>query len=195
MTPQGTPAVATADRATAIVAAALDMFATHGYHGVGMDDIGAVVGVSGPAIYRHFPSKASLLAAVVDFQGARLLAEMQEVIAEAANPRVALGRLFRNLTTQAMTDSGRLIVTYFQEERDVPEEARTRLVDTHRRYVDELALVLRSVRDDLTFEEERIRIEGAVGVINSSRFFVTGIEPEALVDQIVAMAMAVVTGG
>lgn len=53
------------DRKPAIVAAAAELFAAQGYAGVGIDDIGAAVGVSGPAIYRHFAGKEALLAAVV----------------------------------------------------------------------------------------------------------------------------------
>jgi len=53
-------------RRRAIVEAAAEMFARRGYPAVGMDDIGAAAGVTGPAIYRHFESKASVLAAVID---------------------------------------------------------------------------------------------------------------------------------
>ncbi len=55
-----------ARRRHAIVAAAAELFAEHGYPAVGMDDIGAAAGVTGPAIYRHFESKAAVLAAVID---------------------------------------------------------------------------------------------------------------------------------
>jgi AcrR family transcriptional regulator len=55
-----------AERRRAIVAAAAELFAQRGYPAVGMDDIGAAAGVTGPAIYRHFDSKAAVLAAVFD---------------------------------------------------------------------------------------------------------------------------------
>src|SRR5436309_3704365 len=44
-----------------ILAAAAELFAQHGFHGVGIDDIGAAVGISGPALYRHFRSKDAML--------------------------------------------------------------------------------------------------------------------------------------
>ena len=53
-------------RREVIVTAAADLFARSGYAAVGMDDIGAAAGVTGPAIYRHFDSKAAVLAAVFD---------------------------------------------------------------------------------------------------------------------------------
>ncbi|EME53322.1 TetR/AcrR family transcriptional regulator [Amycolatopsis decaplanina] len=50
-----------ANRREQIMAAAAELFAHHGFHGVGIDDIGAAVGISGPALYRHFRSKDAIL--------------------------------------------------------------------------------------------------------------------------------------
>src|SRR3954463_3542383 len=50
-----------ASRREQILAAAAELFARHGFHGVGIDDIGAAVGISGPALYRHFRSKDAML--------------------------------------------------------------------------------------------------------------------------------------
>ena len=55
-----------AARREAILTAAAELFAERGYAAVGMDDIGAAAGVTGPAIYRHFGAKASVLTAVFD---------------------------------------------------------------------------------------------------------------------------------
>ena len=46
-------------------AAAATLFAERGYAGVTIEDLGAAVGVSGPAVYRHFPGKAAVLAAIL----------------------------------------------------------------------------------------------------------------------------------
>ena len=179
------------DRAVAIIGAALDMFSQHGYHGIGMDDIGAVVGVSGPAIYRHFPGKEALLAAALEYQGQRVFAETQRIIAASNSPRMALNRLIRNFARTAVTDRGRLLVTYFQEERNVPPAAKARLVEIQQRFVDEVAGVLAELRDDLSPAELRVRIEGTLGLINSSRFFLTRMDTETLIDNLVAMSMRI----
>jgi AcrR family transcriptional regulator len=50
-----------AARREAILTAAAQLFAERGYAAVGMDDIGAAAGVTGPAIYRHFGAKATVL--------------------------------------------------------------------------------------------------------------------------------------
>src|SRR5436305_15047820 len=45
-----------------ILRAAAQLFAERGSRAVGVDDVGAAVGVTGPAIYRHFASKDAMLA-------------------------------------------------------------------------------------------------------------------------------------
>lgn len=63
------PQVVTAERSTVrrpknrkaqIAAVAAAAFSERGYHAVGIDDIAAEVGISGPALYRHFPNKYAL---------------------------------------------------------------------------------------------------------------------------------------
>ena len=48
-------------RREAILDAATKLFSTRGYADTGIDDIGEAVGVTGPAVYRHFASKQELL--------------------------------------------------------------------------------------------------------------------------------------
>ena len=45
-----------------ILATAAELFASRGYHGVSVADLGAACGISGPALYKHFPSKQAMLA-------------------------------------------------------------------------------------------------------------------------------------
>lgn len=52
------------DRKRRIEEAAALAFAQRGYHGVSMSDVALAVGISAPALYRHFPNKYAL------FQGA-----------------------------------------------------------------------------------------------------------------------------
>jgi AcrR family transcriptional regulator len=48
------------ERRSAILAAALTVFAEHGYRGASIDEIAAAAGVSKALIYEHFPSKKDL---------------------------------------------------------------------------------------------------------------------------------------
>lgn len=53
-------------RRTQVLAAALDVFATAGYHAASMDDIADHAGVSKPVLYQHFPGKLDLYLAILD---------------------------------------------------------------------------------------------------------------------------------
>ena len=48
-----------------ILKEAARLFAERGFHGVGVDEIGAAVGISGPGLYRHFPGKDAMLRSLV----------------------------------------------------------------------------------------------------------------------------------
>ena len=56
---------AKADRQAAILHEAARLFAERGFSGVSLEDLGAAVGVSGPAVYRHFANKQALLGAIL----------------------------------------------------------------------------------------------------------------------------------
>ena len=49
-----------------VLAAALETFATSGYHAASMDDIAERAGVSKPVLYQHFPGKLDLYLALLD---------------------------------------------------------------------------------------------------------------------------------
>jgi AcrR family transcriptional regulator len=50
------------DRKAQLVGLAAELFGRHGYHEVGVQEIAAAAGLTGPAVYRHFPSKQAILA-------------------------------------------------------------------------------------------------------------------------------------
>jgi AcrR family transcriptional regulator len=60
------------DRRLQLLSAAERLFAERGFLAVRLEDIGAAAGVSGPAIYRHFPNKESLLVELLVGISARL---------------------------------------------------------------------------------------------------------------------------
>src|SRR5215210_2060319 len=76
---------AKSDRRSQLLAAAERLIAEHGFLAVRLEDIGAAAGVSGPAIYRHFPNKEALLVELLVGVSTRLLAGARSVVAEAAD--------------------------------------------------------------------------------------------------------------
>lgn len=55
----------TQERRAEILEAAADLFLRDGYHRTSMGDIAAVVGITPPALYRHFAGKQQLLGQVL----------------------------------------------------------------------------------------------------------------------------------
>ena len=81
-----------ADRRAAILRAAATLFAERGYAGVTIEDLGAAVGVSGPAVYRHFPGKDAMLAAILQGASRSLLDGAERVLESTDEPGGALPR-------------------------------------------------------------------------------------------------------
>src|SRR5688500_3082847 len=71
-----------------ILRAAAQLFAERGSRAVGVDDVGAAVGVTGPAIYRHFASKDAMLAEMLLRISETLLAGGSERVARSEERRV-----------------------------------------------------------------------------------------------------------
>ncbi|WP_143860747.1 TetR/AcrR family transcriptional regulator, partial [Nocardia cerradoensis] len=63
------------------------------FPGVRLDDLGAAVGISGPAVYRHFPSKEALLVELLVGVSQRLLEGGKAVVAQSDSSVAALSRL------------------------------------------------------------------------------------------------------
>src|SRR2546421_9502967 len=85
----------TSVRRQELITPAARLFASRSYYGVTVDDIGDALGLSGPALYRHFPSKEALLVAVFDQVIEQQRERLAEALAEAAGPRAALESMIR----------------------------------------------------------------------------------------------------
>jgi AcrR family transcriptional regulator len=76
-----------------ILATAAELFATRGFHGVSVADIGAACGISGPALYKHFPGKQAVLAEMLVSISEELLTVGQERVAGADGAEAAITAL------------------------------------------------------------------------------------------------------
>jgi AcrR family transcriptional regulator len=80
-----TDRLAAADRREAVLEAALPLFAVRGHAGTTTRELAKAAGVAEPILYRHFPSKADLFAAVLARCEARLLERMEATLAGATD--------------------------------------------------------------------------------------------------------------
>jgi len=156
-----------ADRRAAILSAAATLFAERGYAGVTIEDLGAAVGVSGPAVYRHFPGKAAVLAAILQGASRTLLDGAERVLAESPDAASALRSLIRFHVDFAFSDAD-VIVVQDRELEQLDRGARHEVRSLQRRYVEHWVDILSELRPDRAETELRFRAHAAFGLLNST---------------------------
>ncbi|WP_194915768.1 TetR/AcrR family transcriptional regulator, partial [Catenulispora rubra] len=87
----------TSARREQLTAIAAGLFARDGYHNVTVGDIAAAAGLSGPAIYRHFPGKQAILAEVVRSGFDEMARVLAADLAGTSDPAERLRRTYRDL--------------------------------------------------------------------------------------------------
>lgn len=97
------------DRKVQITRAAAEAFSTHGYHTASMEEIATKVGISAPALYRHYPSKYDMFAAVVLGLGQQLVdsTEFIDAITDAelaVDAPAVLDRVIEAVTDAALAN-------------------------------------------------------------------------------------------
>ena len=153
-----------------ILEIAMGLFASRGYHGVSMDDIGAAAGVTGPALYHHFAGKEAMLAAALNPVSERLLAGGRARVAQhAGDPAAALGALVDFHVDFALNNPA-VIAVHLHELDRLPEEPRREIRRLQRLYVEEWVSVLTGIRPDLSASEARVLAHAAFGLMNSTPF-------------------------
>ncbi|MTK44357.1 helix-turn-helix domain-containing protein, partial [Nocardia seriolae] len=75
-----------AQRREQLLVAGARLIADRGFLGMRLDDLGAAVGISGPAVYRHFPNKEALLVELLVGISQRLLDGGRAVVEQATSP-------------------------------------------------------------------------------------------------------------
>ena len=145
-----------------ILREAARMFAEYGYHGVSTEDLGAAVGISGPAVYRHFASKDALLADLLVGISEELLQNGRVEVAGSKNPTEALERLVDKHLEFSLTEPDLIRV----QDRDLaslsPADQR-QVRRLQRSYVELWVDQLSCDR-----EEGRARAHAVFGLLNST---------------------------
>ncbi|MEU7914420.1 SACE_7040 family transcriptional regulator [Microbispora bryophytorum] len=191
MTTERTVKTPTRNRRAEILEAAAGLFAARGFHGVSIEDIGAAVGVSGPALYRHFSGKEALLTEMLlDIserlreQGARLATTADPDTADAALDALLSGHIEFALTHPA------LIRVHERELDNVPEQARRAVRRLQRLYVEEWVTVLSELHPACPPARLRAATHAVFGLLNSTPRSAGELTPEAMADLLRAMARA-----
>lgn len=161
-------APAATSRREQILKEAARLFAERGFHGVGVDEIGAAVGISGPGLYRHFAGKDAMLAELLVGISERLLEGGRIRAASGGDrPAAVLDALIEGHIDFALDD--RPLITVHDRELDRLREAdRKRVRRLQREYVELWVQVVREVYPACTEADARASVHAVFGLLNST---------------------------
>ncbi|TNC29758.1 TetR/AcrR family transcriptional regulator [Amycolatopsis alkalitolerans] len=176
-------------RKARILAASAELISRHGYHAVGLAEIGTAAGIVSTGVYRHFASKSAILAALLR-QVMDLLGDAgREIVLNAADDRTAVTELVRHHVRVAIHDR-RILQVYHLEARNLPDEDLRRLRRAQRHYVEEWVAVVAPLRPGLTDGEVRVLVHAAIGSVQSILFHNSGLSEDQLTKLLRATAHA-----
>jgi AcrR family transcriptional regulator len=178
----------TPTRRAQILHVAATLFARHGFHGVSIAELGAAVGVSGPALYRHFPGKEALLAEMLVGISEYLL-DGGRARARTDDPGQALTDLVEFHVDFALQHP-ELITVQDRDLANLPVQVRHQVRALQRAYLQIWVDTLRELIPELSAEAARIAVHGAFGLLNSTPHSATGSDPQQVAALLHRMAMA-----
>jgi AcrR family transcriptional regulator len=149
-----------------LIAVGSRLFAKRGYHAVGINDISGELGLTGPAFYRHYPSKEALLIAVLDEAISNHLEEVGDLVASLSDPLERLESIVRHHIAFVF-DQTENIMTWRTEFRSLPENDRQRLRYLQRLYTEHWVRSLRQLRPELEVDQVRAMCQGAIALLQS----------------------------
>src|SRR6202453_3495014 len=155
------------DRRLQLLSAAERLFAERGFLAVRLEDIGAAAGVSGPAIYRHFPNKESLLVELLLGISTRLLDGAREVRSGRTTAAAALDGLIEFHLDFTLGEPDLIRI----QDRDLghlPASAERQVRKAQREYVEIWVQTLRQMDGELGEADARLMAHAAFGLLNST---------------------------
>ncbi|GAB4583087.1 TetR/AcrR family transcriptional regulator [Nocardia sp. IFM 10818] len=154
------------NRKAQIVGVAARAFAERGYHPVGVDEIAAEVGISGPALYRHFTNKYALLVAAAEMGAQQLLDAAKAADDPKLEPEPRLTALIRGIaehTIERRREGG----LYRWERRYLEPEDRARIrviyMDLHETFETAVA----ALYPDAPAEDVKLRAAAVLSAVGS----------------------------
>lgn len=152
-----------------ILDAAAALFYEKGFHGVGVDEIGQRVGISGPALYRHFSGKDEILAALFNETMDELIAATSVVYDD---PIRDLDRLIRHHVEFAI-ENRHLINVYQREDRSLVDPWRRHFDRRTRQYASRWNASLARCFPEASEAEIAAATQAAIGLIHSVAYWPT----------------------
>ncbi|MFD2419299.1 TetR/AcrR family transcriptional regulator [Amycolatopsis pigmentata] len=176
------------DRRSQLASVAAELFRARGYSGVGINDIAAAAGVTGPALYRHFTDKQAILAYVL-LSG---LDELERRTAEAAATLDAgrLGVLLNELAAVAV-ERRDVTALWRWEGRHLSPEDQRKIAKRSSGLLSTWAKMLLSLRPELRPEDAELLCWATLSVFGSVSVHRTSVARQRYVTLLVGLARQV----
>jgi AcrR family transcriptional regulator len=169
------------------IKAAARLFSVRGYHAVGINEISAELGLSGPAIYHHYSSKEALLVAVLEDAITSHLESARELVSSMVDPQETLTAII-NHHIEFVFEHTANIVTWRTDFRNLPEADSHRLRYLQRLYTAEWVRTVKKLRPDLSENEVRAMCDAAIALLQSPTEFHSVLPREQLAPILARMA-------
>jgi len=156
----------TSTRRDQLTAIAAGLFARDGYHNVTVGDIAAAAGLSGPAIYRHFPGKQAVLAEVVRSGFDEMAQVLAADLAGMSDPAERLRRTYRDLAAFVIRRP-EFGIMWRREYRHLAPEDAADLAKRMGEATDTVVAELRTLRPELEPADAELVAWAALSVMGS----------------------------
>lgn len=150
-----------------LLEAAIGLFAEHGYDEVGIEDIAARVGLTGNSIYRHFPTKADILAAAIIRGADWLRLDLTRAFAAGGDDATVLAALAGSYIALS-TSHPQLIALLLSETAHLEDPDRARVVQEQRDYAAAWLEPLSRVHPEESVAMVKVRVGAVFTMANLS---------------------------
>ena len=169
-----------------IIESSIRLFYERGYHGTSLDDIGAPIGITGPAINKHFRTKQDLLLAALR----RSIEALQDspIEVEGLPPLEALKMLVARFVEVAI-EHRREFDIYRKERGYLTTRARNVLARDFAQVLDVWTKNLCALCPHLSEGEAQAVVHAAIGLVSSTGQYTIAIPRERLAELLEVMAL------
>lgn len=165
------------------------LFRERGYHAVSIDEIGSASGMTGPAMYKYFKDKASILVAILEYGSLKTEESLDAIdptglsVEEILLERVRCHIEFTGQVRDAM-------VVAVREVNNIPEWFQSGFLALQRRIREQEVDLLMKMRPELSIADARYICTNVFQGLISSSVYLYPADSDARKKRLAAMAMA-----
>ena len=177
-------------RKTQVLTASARLFLEYGYHNVSVDDIAAAVGLTGPALYRHFRNKHDILEQALDEQMSAFEAVTSGVLADGGPPETLLPRFLVEIGELVIAVDEALL--WKRERRHLPPDERAEFRRRFRDLLSQTVDIVCAARPDLSRADAELFAWAVLSIHSNSREARGSLDGPTVLGLLGGMARAVV---